>query len=150
MKKLFLLLLPALLVATACTTGKQVGKAAGEVAFTEGRNYFSIDDVTTPTTYVIKSQADLDKHLNPAATMSKDGMPTQVDFTKSFVIAEVYPITNRPTDFSDIRLEETDSHTLQLSYKLKVRPATTSSMRPMFFIVVDKQYADYQVKTVEK
>lgn len=135
---------------SACNTSQQTEISARKVSFTSGKNYFSIDDVNAERFFVITTQEEFEKHFNPAATMGKDGEPTQIDFNKSFVIGKILPVTNRPTDIKPLRLEVKDGKTLVLTSKKKVGKETNYSMRPTYFIIVDKQYADYKIEEVIK
>lgn len=149
MKKLALLVLPVFMAIASCSTPLKGYKSA-QVSFTDGKNYFSVDDINAEKLLVITTQEEFEKHFNPAATMGKDGEPTQIDFNKSFVIGKILPVTNRPTDIKPLRLEVKDGKTLVLTSKKKVGKETNYSMRPTYFIIVNKQYADYKIEEVIK
>lgn len=59
------------------------------VKYAVARNYFVNRNAAIPQDMKIQSRKDFDRCFGMAATMGKDGKPTEIDFEKSFVIAKV-------------------------------------------------------------
>lgn len=145
MKKLFLLLLPVVLLCISCASGKLVAAKSTSVEYVLGRNYFSIGEVSKPTLFVMKSQKEFDAHFSPAATMGYGGAPTSIDFTKNIVIGMDFPLAARYTEVSPVHLSAKSGKVLELTYRQKVGQKQIFTMHPCFFIVVDKRYSHYEI-----
>lgn len=145
MRKLtFMLFLSIGLLLTSCAT------SGNAVKFTEADQYFFRSDAKQPDgLLVIDSQEALERHFGMAATMGKDGQPTPIDFTKSFAVAKVLPVTNHPTTVQPLRVEKDGKGGLRLVDRVVTKNETMGySAQPMFLIVLDKKYKD--CKIVEK
>jgi len=90
----------ALLILAACdnkqfSTPAEEGKdVTKEVAFEIAKNYFFKNDQAIPTSPKITTEEDFEKLFGMATTMGEDGKPTEIDFTKKFVLAIVLPVTD--------------------------------------------------------
>lgn len=141
-----MMLLAAGLLTTSCATGNRT------VNYTDARNYFFRNDAQQPgAMLVMHSQAELDRYFGEAAFMGKGGEPTKIDFSKQFVVAKVLPATNRVTDISLKRIEQTGDKRLTLVWHISVKDAPQSfTMQPMKMVVLDKKYSDYQLAEREE
>lgn len=141
-----MMLLAAGLLTASCATGNRA------VNYTEARNYFFRNDAQQPSAMlVMHSQAELDRYFGEAAFMGKGGEPTKIDFSKQFVVAKVLPATNRVTDISLKRIEQTGDKRLTLVWHISVKDAPQSfTMQPMKMVVLDKKYSDYQLAEREE
>ena len=119
MKKTALILL-AVIGLIACKKEPE----AVSVPFEKLEHYFSITDVTSPTSRKITDQETFDGLFNYGAVMGDQQAP--LDFTKEFVIAVINPSTDEETKLTPV------------------------SLRPCLLIRVDKQYdAPLQVVKVQ-
>ena len=101
--------LPAAL--SACGNKQAVAPAGGdeasnEVAFEVAKNYFFKNDQEIPSSPKITTAEEFGKLFGMATTMGNDGKPTEIDFTRQFVLAIVLPVTNLATEITPDRLEE--------------------------------------------
>ena len=60
---------------------------SNEVAFEVAKNYFFKNDHEIPASPKITTAEEFGKLFGMATTMGKDGKPTEIDFTKQFVLA---------------------------------------------------------------
>ena len=90
---------------TACGNKQAVAPAEGdeasnEVAFEVAKNYFFKNDQEIPASPKITTAEEFGKLFGMATTMGKDGKPTEIDFTKQFVLAIVLSVTNLATEIT--------------------------------------------------
>lgn len=146
MKKLINMFM-GLLVLCLMNSCAQTLTTEGDVAYTEGHNYFVRNDVTEVPT-MITTQEQFERYFGMAAVMGKNGMPTAIDFTKQYVIAAVMPLTDIQTEMSAHSLKQ-KGDTIVFTYRVKRGEQQSYTMRPMLMIVVDNKYKGV-VKAVEE
>ena len=110
MKKI-LFAFAAMITLAACGNKQAVAPAEGdeasnEVAFEVAKNYFFKNDQEIPASPKITTAEEFGKLFGMATTMGKDGKPTEIDFTKQFVLAIVLSVTNLATEITPNRLEK--------------------------------------------
>ena len=127
-----------LLVLCLMNSCAQTLTTEGDVAYTEGHNYFVRNDVTEVPT-MITTQEQFERYF---------GMPTAIDFTKQYVIAAVMPLTDIQTEMSAHSLKQ-KGDTIVFTYRVKRGEQQSYTMRPMLMIVVDNKYKGV-VKAVEE
>ena len=142
----------AMIVLVACGNKQAVAPAEGdeannEVAFEVAKNYFFKNDQEIPASPKITTAEEFGKLFGMATTMGNDGKPTEIDFTKQFVLAIVLPVTNLSTEITPDRLEE-KGDTLFYFYDAKVGETQTYSTQPISLIILDKKYADKTIVMV--
>jgi hypothetical protein len=153
MKKI-LFAFAAMIIIAACGNKQaaaptESGETSNEVAFEEAKNYFFNNDQEIPTSPKITTAEEFGKLFGMATTMGEDGKPTEIDFTKQFVLAVILPVTNLATDITPDRLEE-KGDTLFFFYNAKVGEARTYNTQPVSLIILDKKYADKQIVMVNE
>lgn len=115
---LFIVSLATILLSSCTMTDKKVKEVTTSVPYTVAKGYFVKNTFSTDTVQclLIRSREKLDSVLGMAATMGKDGMPTQIDFDKEFAIACIHPETDSMVQLETRELKMTDDRlTLQLS-----------------------------------
>ena len=132
--------------ATADTGNK--GDISG-IAFEVAKNYFFKNNQEIPSSPKITTAEEFGKLFGMATTMGEDGKPTEIDFTKQFVLAIVLPVTNLATEITPVRVEE-QGDTLYYYYDAKTGEAQSYSTQPMSLIILDRKYADKQVVTINE
>ena len=143
-----------LLVLCLMNSCAQTLATEGDVAYTEGHNYFVRNDVTEVPTMITTqeqfetTQEQFERYFGMAAVMGKNGMPTAIDFAKQYVIAAVMPLTDIQTEMSVHSLKQ-KGDTLVFTYRVKRGEQQSYTMRPMLMIVVDNKYKG-EVKVVEE
>jgi hypothetical protein len=144
----------AMIVLAACGNKQTVAPAEGdeannEVPFEVAKNYFFKNNQEIPSSSKITTAEEFGKLFGMATTMGEDGKPTEIDFTKQFVLAIVLPVTNLATEITPVRVEE-QGDTLYYYYDAKTGEAQSYSTQPMSLIILDRKYADKQVVTINE
>ena len=100
-KTIFMTIVGFAMLATSCSTGTKV------VQFTELKNYFYRNDAPKGDQLLkLTTQEDFNRYFGEAAYMGTDGEPTKIDFNEDFVIAKVFPESNKSPKISNISLEK--------------------------------------------
>lgn len=144
----------AMIFMAACGNKQTVAPAEGdeannEVPFEVAKNYFFKNNQEIPSSSKITTAEEFGKLFGMATTMGEDGKPTEIDFTKQFVLAIVLPVTNLATEITPVRVEE-QGDTLYYYYDAKTGEAQSYSTQPMSLIILDRKYADKQVVTINE
>ena len=156
--KIFLLMAVfATAALTGCTSNhKQSAATVTEsdnensgITFEVAKNYFFKNDQEIPSSPKFMTAEEFGKLFGMATTMGEEGKPTEIDFTKQFVLAIVLPVTNLATEINPARLEE-KGDTIFYFYDAKVGEAQTYSTQPISLIILDKKYADKTVVMVNE
>ncbi len=144
MKNVAFLLFSSLIL--SCTSSKPTGTS--EVPYTIAQNYFVKNDVKENNAFKITSQAELDASYGIGRTMSDNSKPTVIDFSKSFAIAVLAPVSD---EISGIRIEylQKGKDSLFLQYKIEKGQKQSFSTRQTKLLIVDKQY-DLPLSVSEK
>ena len=151
MKKI-LLAFAAMIVMVACSNKQAVAPTEGdevsnEVAFEVAKNYFFKNDQEIPSSPKITTAEEFGKLFGMATTMGEDGKPTEIDFTKQFVLAIVLPVTDYDTEISPMKVEE-KGDSLLYTYEVKQGEQQTFSIQPVSIIILDKKYENKEVVLV--
>ena len=92
----------------------------------------------------IKSELELEKIMGMAAKMGKDGMPTKIDFTKSYLIALIGKTNDTGTNIEVKNLvKEGDKITVNIfdDYNKSLKGEKLSySIRPSKLLIVDQNH----------
>ena len=141
-----------MLLATVACSEKQTANVennaeSGEVTFEVAKNYFFKKDCALPANPKITTEEDFNKLFGMATTMSKDGKPTSIDFTKQFVLAIVLPVTEFTTEINPEKVEA-KGDSLLYSYKVKTGEKLSYSIQPVSIIILDKKYENKEVVLV--
>ena len=127
----------------------EIGETNNEIAFEEAKNYFFKNGEAIPADPKITSEEAFNKLFGMATTMGKDGKPTEIDFSKQFVLAIVLPVTDIATEINPIKVEE-KGDTLLYTYEIKTGEKQTYSIQPVSIIILDKKYEDKDVVLVNE
>ena len=142
-----------LLAVAACTTKPteatvEDNNAAEEVAFEVAKNYFFKNDQTIPASPKITTEEEFNRLFGMATTMGErlrvgdgtsgmDGKPTEIDFTKQFVLAIVLPVTDIATEINPVKLEA-KGDSLFYTYDVKTGEKQSFTIQPVSIIILDK------------
>ena len=119
------------------TLAEDAPAVADGINFTIANNYFFRSDATIPESPKITTQEQFDSLFGAAAVMGEGGQPTEIDFTKQFVIAVVLPETDIETSLSPVSLTKEDD-VLTFTYKCQQGEKRSYTTQPVLAIVVDK------------
>lgn len=110
------------------------------VPYTIANNYFVKNDVKSIDSAKIDSQEKFDAIFGTATTMSKDGKPTPIDFSKQYVIALMLPATDITTSINPLSLQKNDAGEVTLLYAIDKGAKQSYSIVPVLIIIVDKAH----------
>ena len=138
-----------LLAVVACTTKPteatvENNNAAEEVTFEVAKNHFFKNDQTIPASPKITTEEEFSKLFGMATTMGEDGKPTEIDFTKQFVLAIVLPVTDIATEITPVKLEA-KGDSLFYTYDVKTGEKQSFTIQPVSIIILDKKYENNEV-----
>ncbi|AEA45717.1 hypothetical protein [Fluviicola taffensis] len=112
----------------------------GKIAFKVADRYFVNNTVEKGEFFYpkITTQEEFDKLFGMAPIMGENGMPTEIDFSKQFVIAIIDAETNKQVEFSVESLVKKDG-VITLNYrKTDGLVEQNASYRYCFLVIVDK------------
>ncbi len=122
--------------------------SSAHVPYKEARNYFFSNKAVAPDNPKIVSRSHFDHLFGMATTMGENGRPTDIDFTRQFVIAVVDSVTDINTELKPVSLVK-GSSALTFTYERKLGAKMSWSMRPILLIVVDKKYDTEEINTIK-
>ena len=142
----------AVMIAISACEHKQEGtpardnnEAGEEVVFEVAKHYFFKNDLDIlPASPKITSEEVFNKLFGMATLMGKDGKPTEIDFSKQFVLAIVLPVTDFATEINPLKVEE-KGDSLFYHYEVKMGEKQSFSIQPVSIIILDKKYEDKEV-----
>ena len=138
-----------LLAVVACTTKPteatvENNNTAEDVAFEVAKNYFFKNDQTIPTSPKITTEEEFNNLFGMATTMGEDGKPTEIDFSKQFVLAIVRPVTDIATEITPVKLEA-KGDSLFYTYDVKIGEKQSFSIQPVSIIILDRKFENNEV-----
>ena len=120
-----------------------------DVPYTVAHNYFINNDVKSVPAK-ITSQAEFEKYFGMAAVMGEDGMPTNIDFAKQFVIAADAGVTSKDVELTPASLAK-EGKELNFSYNIKEGDERSYATHPFILIIVSKEYdANVKLNAIKK
>ena len=129
--------------ATEDSTGSAdaITNAVNNIPFEEAKNYFvkntfKADSLTAPK---IVTQKDFDAIFGMASTMSAQGKPTSIDFSKQYVIAVIQPATDKATTLKVESLTQKENDII-LSYTKAEGEKQSFTTRPFLLLIVYNTY----------
>ena len=147
MKKV-LLAFAVLLGLVACTTNKATSAeksvVSSEVPFTVAEHYFFNKGQDIPVNPKITSEELFKQLFGMATVMGENGKPTEIDFSKQFVLAVVLPVTDINTEITPVKVEE-KGDTLFYHYDVKTGEKQSFSIQPLSIIILDKKYENKDI-----
>lgn len=147
MKKV-LLAFAVLLGLVACTTNKATSAeksvVSSEVPFTVAEHYFFNKGQDIPVNPKITSDELFKQLFGMATVMGENGKPTEIDFSKQFVLAVVLPVTDINTEINPVKVEE-KGDTLFYHYDVKTGEKQSFSIQPLSIIILDKKYENKEI-----
>ena len=123
------------------------GEKDSYVAFQEAHHYFIKNTIPNEDlkNMKIESQVVFDSIFGMATVMGGNGKPTEIDFSKQFVLAVINNSTDVSTELAPISLKLGDRGQLLFEYQVKLGEHLGWEMRPYLIVVVDKAYTKREV-----
>lgn len=120
-----------------CHTSKNMDKT---IPYEVAERYFIRNDVNGLPPTAIFSAEEFEKYFGMATIMGTNGNPTEIDFSKNFVICIALDPTDIETSLSVISLTNTNSDQLDLRYEIKRGEKMSYTTQPLMLLIVDKKY----------
>ena len=109
------------------------------ISFTLAKNYFVKNNVKKLDNPKIATAEKFNEIFGMATTMGKDSKPTEIDFSKQYVIAVILPETDLSTNINPISLLKNTENEITLNYKSVVGKKQSFTTLPNFAIIIDKK-----------
>lgn len=134
MKTLFsALAIIILAIFSSCSSSK-------DIPYTKANGYFVNNTVQFVPQTPITSQEQFDQYFGMATVMGKDGRPTEIDFSKQFVLAVTTPETNIATEITPESLRKSDNGNLVFTYRIVQGEKQSYSTHPCLILIVSDKY----------
>ncbi len=135
---------------TSANAQKAKKSTTAKVPYTQVKNYFVKNtfqqgDLKSPK---IETQEEFDNIFGAAALMGKNGKPTEVDFSKQYVIAFIPEASDKKFTIAIKGIVKKGKKIL-FNYAYSLGEKTSSTWQPFLAAVVDKKY-DGEVVLVKK
>lgn len=122
-----------------------------EVPFIRLQNYFLKNipynrEVSELQLVVIKNELDFHARFGMTTTMGVEGKPTEIDFSKDFVIALIDKVTDISGVIDVNVLKLKDNRVLELSYKSSLGEKQSYSTQRFVAIAIDKEFEEYAIE----
>lgn len=117
------------------------------VPYKIANRYFSKHETPNNEFQVLKitNAEDFEKYFGMAATMGKDGMPTKINFSNSYVIALIAPADNTTEKIIIYEVLKNNGQ-INVTYKIQDRPTPSSAQYKMCeLLIVDKKEKGFVV-----
>lgn len=116
----------------------QTDTSAISIPFSIGKNYFVKNTIKSIDNPKIETAEKFFEVFGMATTMGPSGKPTEIDFSKQYVIAVLLPKTDLATTVAPIGLQRNAKGEITLLYKVVSGAQQTFTSRPQFIVIVNK------------
>lgn len=107
-----------------------------DVSFAVAKNYFVNNIVKKIDNPKIETAEKFNQVFGMATTT--EGKPTEIDFTKQYVIAVLLPETDLETTINPVSLQKNEKGEMTLTYKTVVGQKQSFTTLPNIVVIVDK------------
>ena len=136
---LFVAALSAFILFSSCGNSSSVD-------YSLAQRYFVKNSAEGRVPGTISSQALFDEWFGPAAVMGQGGQPTPIDFTRQCVIPIDLGIIDTASEIEVLSVEVPSKGKIVVFYRVKEGEKVSYTMRPCALVVVDKEYAGYDLE----
>jgi hypothetical protein len=152
-RKIIALATVIILLCTACQNNSKNGNSKNQnpasvetqqkteitdIAFSVAKNYFVKNTVEKLDNPKIETAEKFNEIFGMATTMGNNGKPTEIDFSKQYVIAVLLPETDLMTTVQPVSLQKNETGKITLTYQSVVGKKQSFTTKPNFVIIVDK------------
>lgn len=128
-----------LLLFSSCGVQK-ASSGVESVPFEIAGRYFKKNVSELLKSPLIRDGETFEKHFGAAAVMGKGGLPTEIDFSKEFVIAVVLPETDVATTLTPVDLKKNAKGELVLEYGVGRGKKQSYTTVPCLLLVVENKW----------
>lgn len=124
---------------------QKIDDVASPIPYTTLENYFVRNDVDCSKVQrlIFYNKQDFEKYFGMAATMG--GLPTEVNWTKQYVVAVILPETSREISVNPVAVKVTDNQCMVFSYNVKKGDKISYRMVPFTAVAINKPETDTQM-----
>lgn len=128
--------------------GLNADSEVSDVPFYIASNYFVHSGSARPDHLKIETAEKFNEVFGMATTMGLGGKPSEIDFSRQFVLAVVKPATDLMTTLRPLRVQKDGVGAITLTYQFTEGPKQTYQSIPHFIVIVDKS-VDGPIRFVE-
>ncbi len=110
------------------------------ISYKTASHYFVRNDVTNYSPRLIQSSEEFERYFGAATTMGKDGLPTDINFTKQNVVAIIAPETNLDTDIKVSSVKKQDGKITVRYNVVQTGDPRSYSTVPCLLLSIDKKH----------
>lgn len=160
MKKLLGILLFTGILCASCSpknasqTDKQIGneqteltQTTDQIPFSEAKRYFVNNTYKEIGVNKITTQEEFNAIFSPAPVMGKDGEPTAIDFSNSYVLTIIEAESNKTPEIIVNALKQ-EGNGILLDYSIVEKEETTFTVKPALILIIDNKFQG-EVKSVK-
>jgi hypothetical protein len=108
------------------------------VTYTVAQRYFVNNTITSIDNPKIETSEKFNEIFGRAPVTGQGGSPTDIDFTKQYVIAVMQPETNRATTLTPVSLQKNEKNEVVFTYRVEKGEEKSYTMVPALILIVDK------------
>ena len=116
----------------------QINSVSSDIPFTIAKNYFVNNSIKQLDNPKIEADKRFNEIFGMATTMDKNGKPTEIDFSKQYVIAVLKPETELNVSIEPESLKRNKKEEIVFTYKYKTGEKQPYTTLPNIAIIVDK------------
>lgn len=133
-RTIYALFIGTSIVMSSCHSSKNI------INYKEAYHYFVRNDVTDYSPRLIQSAEKLNQYFGMATVMGKNGVPTNIDFTKYNAIAIIESATNRDTEIKVTSIKNYNNKIVVKYKTIQKGKPMTYKMVPSAIYQIDKKY----------
>ncbi len=133
------------LAAFVCGTAE-----AKTIKYKKAENYFVRNDYKAYGLKKFTTQTEFDRCFGMATTMGRNGRPPEIDFSRSFVIANILPETDYSTGIRPVSVRTSGDDCLTVRSSIKRGEKQSYTTCPFYMIIVDRKYAGRHLMDADK
>lgn len=140
MKNAYLIIAAAVL-SVSCGSIKSGDSILNQaVPYREAKNYFVKNDVNALLDKAkFDNQADFDQVFGMATTMSNNGKPTVIDFSKEFVVAQIEDPSTQKVELKPVSVRK-NANILEIKYRKIVGENESYTSQTAMLLIIDNKY----------
>lgn len=112
------------------------------VGYKKAHRYFVRNDVTDHSPRLIQSSEELNRYFGTATAMGKNGMPTNIDFTKYNVAAIIEQETNLETEIKVSSVKRQENRVVVRYKVIQGDTPRSYSIVPCLLLQIEKKYGN--------
>lgn len=111
-----------------------------DIHYTVAKNYFLKNNLDSLPPVKITSATDFDRFFGMATSMGKDGKPTEIDFSRQYVIAVALPETDTVTTLKPRSLVKSANGNLTFTCTVKQGEKLSYTSAPLLLVIASRKH----------